>query len=150
MRINMRSIGLILLGIIGAASAADKSPNQILNGKPAATGGSARYYDGKGAFAGRQFATGNTTQQYDSKGKFDGRIDASKNSTRTYDSKGAYSGRTANSGNKLNFTTLKAASTDAVPPTETPRDSMIQKADIPGGLRLRERQRDIMTPREKW
>ena len=44
----------ILLTFIGSLNADDKSPKQILGGKPAETSsGSNRFYDSKGHFAGQ-------------------------------------------------------------------------------------------------
>ena len=62
----------ILLALVGSLHAADKSPNQILGGKPAAiSSGSGSYYDDSGSFAGRSNASGKSTSLYDSKGGTD-------------------------------------------------------------------------------
>lgn len=93
---------LLLLSV--PLTAADKSPKQILNGKPAATHTkSSRYYDGVGSSAGRSQTTGSQTRLYRSSGGYDGRVESLKNGTRLYDAKGAYSGRTSITGNTTRF-----------------------------------------------
>ena len=78
-----------LLFLVGTLNAADKSPQRILGGKPAATSsGSSRYYDGHGSFEGRSITGGSTTRLYDSKGSTSGRVEVSKDSTRLYDRSG--------------------------------------------------------------
>ena len=48
-------------GLVGSIYADDKSPKQILGGKPAETSNeSSRYYDVHGRFAGRSSARGST------------------------------------------------------------------------------------------
>lgn len=104
-------VSAALLILTFSLSAADKSPKQILEGKPAATHSStSRYFDGKGASAGRSVTSGNQTRIYTSTGKSDGRVDASKNGTRVYDSKGAFAGRTSTSGNTTQFYDAKGRS----------------------------------------
>jgi hypothetical protein len=54
---------LVLLTLVGRLAAADRSPRQILQGKPAASSiGSNRYYDAQGSFGGRSSSSGNSTQ----------------------------------------------------------------------------------------
>ena len=66
-------MALILLTLVGTLHADDKSPHQILDGKPAASSsGSESYYDGHGSFAGRSSTSGSTTQLYDSQGRLTG------------------------------------------------------------------------------
>jgi hypothetical protein len=89
----------ILLTLCGSLVADDKSPKQILNGKPASTSiGSSRYYDRHGRFAGRSSASGSTTRLYDSRGRSTGRVEGSKDSTRVYDRSGSFAGRSTLSG----------------------------------------------------
>ena len=94
----------ILLALVGSLHAADKSPHQILGGKPAAiSSGSGSYYDGSGSFAGRSSPSGKSTSLYDSKGGFVGRVEAGKDSTKFYDAKGGFAGRTEKSSNDTKF-----------------------------------------------
>jgi len=94
----------ILLTLVGSLIADDKSPNQILGGKPADTSsGSSRSYDGHGRFAGRSSASGSTTRLYDSQGRMVGRVDASKDSTRVYDRSGSFAGRSTLLGEDTRF-----------------------------------------------
>ena len=98
MRSVLMTAVLILLALVGTLHAADKSPQQILGGKPAATSsGSSRYYDGHGSFEGRSITGGSTTRLYDSKGSTSG------NSTRFYDPKGSFSGSAENSGSTTRY-----------------------------------------------
>ena len=63
MRAKLMTTVLILLSFLVPLHAADKSPSQILGGKPAApSSGSNNYYDGHGSFAGRSGTSGNTTR----------------------------------------------------------------------------------------
>lgn len=97
-------IATIFLTLVGSLHAADKSPYQILGGKPAAiSSGSGSYYDGSGSFAGRSSPSGKSTSLYDSNGGFAGRVEAEKDSTKFYDSKGGFAGRTEKSGNETKF-----------------------------------------------
>jgi YD repeat-containing protein len=94
--------------LISPLHAADQSPNQILNGKPAATSsGSGSYYDGNGAFAGRSSQSGTSTRLYDNQGRLAGRVDAS----RLYDRQGSYAGRGTTLGNTTSFYDGKGAFT---------------------------------------
>ena len=94
----------ILLTLVSYAIADDKSPKQILGGKPAITSsGSSRYYDGHGCFAGRSSATGSSTRLYDRQGRVTGRVDASRDSTRVYDRNGSFAGRSTSSGEDTRF-----------------------------------------------
>src|SRR5271157_3227909 len=94
----------ILLALVSSLIADDKSPNQILGGKPADTSsGSSRYYDGHGRFAGRSSACGSTIRLFDSQGRVTGRVDASKDSTRVYDRSGSFAGRSTLSGEDTRF-----------------------------------------------
>lgn len=103
-------VATILLALVGSLQAADKSPHQILGGKPAAiSSGSGSYYDGSGSFAGRSTANGKSTSLYDSRGGFAGRVEAGKDSTKLYDAKGSLSGRTQTSGNSTSFYDSKGA-----------------------------------------
>jgi hypothetical protein len=55
------ALSAILLTLVGSIYADDKSPKQILGGKPAETSNeSSRYYDVHGRFAGRSSARGST------------------------------------------------------------------------------------------
>jgi YD repeat-containing protein len=102
--VEAAAMSAILLTFIGILHADDKSPKQVLAGKPAATSsGSGRYYDGHGAFAGRNSASGSTTRLYDRQGRTTGRVDASKDSTRVYDRSGSFSGRSTRSGEGTRF-----------------------------------------------
>jgi YD repeat-containing protein len=93
-------LGVVIVTlIVGTLHAADKSPQQILGGKPAASSsGLGSYYDGHGRFAGRSTTSGSSTQLYDSQGRLAGRVDASKESTRMYDRSGSFAGRSSTSG----------------------------------------------------
>ena len=94
----------ILLTLLGSLIADDKSPKQVLGGKPAiAASGSSRFYDGHGRFAGRSSASGSSTRLYDSQGRFTGRVDASNDSKRVYDPSGSFAGRATNSGEGTRF-----------------------------------------------
>ena len=94
----------ILLTLLGSLIADDKSPKQILRGKPAETSrGSSRFYDGHGRFAGRSSASPSSTRLYDSQGRFTGRVDPSKDSTRVYDRSGSFAGRSTLSGEDTRF-----------------------------------------------
>ncbi len=94
----------ILLALLGSLMADDKSPKQILSGKPAITNsGSSRFYDGHGRFAGHSSASGSTSRLYDSQGRVTGRVDASKDSTRVYDRSGPFAGRSTISGEDTRF-----------------------------------------------
>lgn len=100
----------ILLVLVGSLQAADKSPQQILGGKPAAiSSGSGSYYDGSGSFAGRSTANGKSTSIYDSRGGFAGRVEIGKDSTKFYDAQGGFAGRTQTSGNSTSFYDSKGA-----------------------------------------
>ena len=100
----------ILLALVGSVHAADKSPHQILGGKPAAiSSGPGSYYDGSGSFAGRSSASGRSTSLYDSRGGFAGRVEIGKDSTKFYDAKGGFAGRTQTSGNSTSFYDSKGA-----------------------------------------
>lgn len=103
-QIMRKSLVAALLCLTLPLLAADKSPKQILNGKPAATHTrSSRYSDGNGSSAGRSQTTGTQTRIYRSSGGYDGRVESTHNGTRLYDSKGAYSGRTSSTGNTTQF-----------------------------------------------
>jgi hypothetical protein len=98
------AMSAILLTLVAILHADDKSPKQILGGKPAATSsGSSRYYDGHGAFSGRSAASGSTTRLYDRQGRTTGRVDSSKDSTREYDRSGSFAGRSTRSGEDTRF-----------------------------------------------
>ncbi len=103
-RILLNTAALILLTLVGTLHAADKSPHQILDGKPvASSSGSGIYYDGQGRFSGRSSSSGNSIQLYDSQGRSTGRVDTSKDSTRIYDRSGSFAGRSSTSGNTTIF-----------------------------------------------
>ena len=98
------TIVLLILASVDILEAADKSPKQILGGKPAVSNmQSGRYYNGQGAFAGRSSTSGQTTRLYDAQGRAAGRVEASKSTARAYSGTGAYAGRTATSGNDTRF-----------------------------------------------
>lgn len=98
------TIVLLILASVDILKAADKSPKQILGGKPALSNTqSGRYYNGQGAFAGRSSTSGQTTRLYDAQGGVAGRVEASKGTARAYSGTGAYAGRTATSGNGTRF-----------------------------------------------
>ncbi|MCL4855280.1 MAG: hypothetical protein KJZ78_28290, partial [Bryobacteraceae bacterium] len=67
---------VLTLSVIDSLSAAEKRPNgprQILGGKPAlSNGGSARFYNGQGAYAGRTSASGSTIRAYSQNGSYAG------------------------------------------------------------------------------
>lgn len=100
----LMTVAAIFVACVATLHAADKSPTQILGGKPAATSTkSGTYYDGRGSFTGRSSTSGKHTQLYDSQGRSTGRVEQSKDSTRLYDRSGSYAGRTQTSGNTTSF-----------------------------------------------
>lgn len=52
---------LCCLTVIVQAADKSKSPNQILDGKAAATGGSGNFHNGTGSYAGRTSSNGRST-----------------------------------------------------------------------------------------
>ena len=101
---NPNLIAIILLVSVSTLHGGDKSPKQLLGGKPAATNtGSSQFYDGQGRFAGRSSTSGSTTHLYDGRGRAAGKVDSSKESTRVYDRNGSFSGRTTSSGATTNY-----------------------------------------------
>ena len=112
LRMSGRSLTVVLLILasMDILQAADKSPKQILGGKPAVSNTqSGRYYNGQGAFAGRSATSGQTTRLYDGQGRTAGRVESSKGTTRAYSGTGSYAGRTATSGNGTRFYDAKGA-----------------------------------------
>jgi hypothetical protein len=98
------SASAILLTFLGSLHADDKSPRQILNGKPVITsGGSSRFYDGQGRFAGRTSVSGSTIRMYDRHGRATGRVEASQDSTWIYDRRGSFAGRSTFSGRDTKY-----------------------------------------------
>lgn len=73
MRTKLMTVATILLAYVATIHAADKSPTQILGGKPAVMSTkSGTYYDGRGAYSGRATTSGKSTRFYDGRGNYVG------------------------------------------------------------------------------
>ena len=136
---KLSTVALLVFASVGILHAADRSPKQILGGRPAASNTqSGRYYNGQGAFAGRSATSGQTTRLYDGHGRTAGRVESSNGAARAYSGTGPMPDEPPQVATTPGSMIPKELSVAVALRMATALVSMMAEEPIPGVLKPRE------------